>query len=43
MFAKEGVTLCRHWLEDEQEWGYYVTSNPELIAEDAILPRDDAA
>lgn len=41
MFAEKGVTLCRVWDEDEQDWSYYVTDNPELIAEDAILPHTD--
>jgi hypothetical protein len=34
--AADGLTLCRHWNEDEQQWAAYVTANPELIAEDEV-------
>jgi hypothetical protein len=34
--AADGNTLCRHWNEEAQQWSVYVTSNPELIAEDEV-------
>ncbi len=38
-FTEQGLTLCRRWNEDKQDWAVYVTANPELIAEDAVDPR----
>ena len=39
--AEDGLTLCRTWDEETQDWSFYVTANEELIAKERYPQLSD--